>query len=76
LNEKGNYTKKARSNPNAFKIIYFWKFGKKIMKKGNPNLGITMLFRLRESMDAIILTQENRGYPHPRNPVDLAQGIV
>jgi hypothetical protein len=36
-----------------------WKFGKKILKKGNPNLGITTLFRLRKPEDVIIISQEN-----------------
>jgi hypothetical protein len=48
----------------------------KILKKGNPNLGITMLFRLCEPVDVIILTQKNRGHPLPRNPGDLAQGVI
>jgi hypothetical protein len=32
LNEKGNYTKKAWSNPNAFKIIYFENLERKFWK--------------------------------------------
>ena len=46
------------------------------MKKGNPNLGITMLFRSRKPADVIILAQENRGHPLPRNLVGLGQGII
>jgi hypothetical protein len=40
----------------------FWKFGKKLSKKGNPNLGITTLFRSCKLVDVIILTRENRGH--------------
>jgi hypothetical protein len=40
-------------------ILMPWKFGKKILEKGNPNLGITTLFRLRELVDVIIITQGN-----------------
>jgi hypothetical protein len=42
-------------------ILEIWKenYEKKILEKGNPNLGITMLFRSRKSMDVIIITQEN-----------------
>jgi hypothetical protein len=54
----------------------FWNFGKKILKKGNPNLRITMLFRSCKPVDVIILTQENRGHPLPQNPRVLAQGII
>jgi hypothetical protein len=36
-----------------------WKFGKKILKKGNPKLGITMLFRSRKPYDVIVLAREN-----------------
>jgi hypothetical protein len=36
-----------------------WKFGKKIMKKGNPNLGIITLFRSLKPEDVIILACEN-----------------
>jgi hypothetical protein len=46
------------------------------LKKGNPNLGITTLFRSCKLVDVIILTQENRGHPLSRNPGGLAQGIV
>jgi hypothetical protein len=54
----------------------FWKCGKKILKKGNPNLGITMLFRSRKLVDVINITRRNRGHPLPRNPKDLAHGII
>jgi hypothetical protein len=38
-------------------ILEIWKkIEKKILEKGNPNLGITMLFRLRKPMDVIIIT--------------------
>jgi hypothetical protein len=46
------------------------------LKKENPNLGITTLFRLRKPVDVIILTQENQGHPLPQNPGGLAQGII
>jgi hypothetical protein len=49
-------------------------FGKKILKKGNPNLGVTTLFRLCKPEDVIILAQEIRGHPLPQNPGGLAQG--
>jgi hypothetical protein len=55
---------------------WFWKFGKKILKKGSPNLGITTLFRSREPVDIIILSQENRGHPLSQNLGGLAQGII
>ncbi len=51
-------------------ILEIWK---EILKKGNHNLGITMLFRSRKPMDVIIITRENRGHPLPRNPGGLAQ---
>jgi hypothetical protein len=51
-------------------------FEKKILEKGNPNLGITMLFRSHKPMDVIIITRGNRGHPLPQNPWDLAQGII
>jgi hypothetical protein len=40
-------------------FLEIWKedFEKKILEKGNPNLGITMLFRLCNPMDVIIITQ-------------------
>jgi hypothetical protein len=50
--------------------------GKKILRKGNANLGITTLFRKCKLVDVIILTREHRGHPHPQNPGDLAQGII
>jgi hypothetical protein len=34
---------------------------------GNPNLGITTLFRSHKPVDVIILAQENRGHPLPQN---------
>jgi hypothetical protein len=42
-------------------ILEIWKenLEKKILEKGNPNLGITMLFRLRKLVDVIIITQGN-----------------
>jgi hypothetical protein len=36
-----------------------WKFGTKILKKGNPKLGITTLFRSRNPDDVIVLAREN-----------------
>jgi hypothetical protein len=59
-------------------ILEIWKenLEKKILEKGNSNLGITTLFRSRKPMDIIIITQGNRGHPLPRNPRDLAQGII
>ncbi len=44
-------------------ILEIWKenFEKKILEKGNPNLGITMLFRSRKPVDVIIITQGNPG---------------
>jgi hypothetical protein len=59
-------------------ILEIWKenLEKKILEKGNPNLGITMLFRLRKLVDVIIITQGNWGHPLSRNPGDLAQGII
>ncbi len=41
---------------------------------GNPNLGITTLFRSCKPVDVIILAQEIRGHPLPQNPGGLAQG--
>jgi hypothetical protein len=52
------------------------KFGKKFFKKGSPNLGINTLFRSCKPVDVIILSQENRGHPLPRNLGGLAQGII
>jgi hypothetical protein len=46
------------------------------MKKENPNLGITTLFRSRKYVDVIIITQENQGHPLPQNPGGLTQGII
>jgi hypothetical protein len=42
-------------------FLEIWKedFEKKILEKGNPNLGITTLFRLCKPMDVIIITQGN-----------------
>jgi hypothetical protein len=42
-------------------ILEIWKenFEKKILEKGNPNLGITMLFRSHKPVDVIIITREN-----------------
>jgi hypothetical protein len=59
-------------------ILEIWKedFEKKILEKGNPNLGITTLLRSHKPMDVIVITQRNRGHPRPRNPGDLAQGII
>jgi hypothetical protein len=37
-------------------ILEIWKEN---FEKGNPNQGITTLFRSRKPMDVIILTQEN-----------------
>jgi hypothetical protein len=54
-------------------ILEIWKENK---KKGNPNLGITVLFRLRKPVNVIILTQENQGHPPPQNRRCLAQGII
>jgi hypothetical protein len=44
-------------------ILEIWEenFEKKILENGNPNLGITMLFRSRKPMDVIIISQGNRG---------------
>jgi hypothetical protein len=52
-------------------VLEIWIF----LKKRNPNLGITMLFRARKPVDIIIITRGNRGHPHPRNPRGLAKGI-
>jgi hypothetical protein len=59
-------------------ILENWKenFEKEILEKGNPNLGITMLFRSSKPVDVIIITQGNRGHPFPQNPKGLAQGII
>jgi hypothetical protein len=48
-------------------ILEIWEenFEKKILENGNPNLGITMLFRSRKPMDVIIISQGNRGRPLP-----------
>jgi hypothetical protein len=35
-----------------------------------------MLIRSHKPVDVIILTQENLGHRLPRNPRDLAQGII
>jgi hypothetical protein len=43
---------------------------------GNPNLGITMLFRTHKPVDAIIITRGNREHPLPQNHGGLAQGII
>jgi hypothetical protein len=44
-------------------ILEIWKenFEKKILERGNPNLGITMLFTSRKPVDVIIITQGNPG---------------
>jgi hypothetical protein len=52
-------------------ILETWKEN---FEKGNPNLGITTLFRSHKPVDVIILTQENRGHPLPRYLGGLAQG--
>jgi hypothetical protein len=59
-------------------ILEIWKeiFEKKILEKGNPNLGITMLFRSDKPVDVIIITRGNSGRLLPRNPGDMAQGII
>jgi hypothetical protein len=59
-------------------ILKIWKgnFEKKILEKGNHNLGITTLFRSCKPVDVIIITQINRGHPLPQNPRDLAHGII
>jgi hypothetical protein len=59
-------------------ILEIWKedFEKKILEKGNPNLGITTLFRSHKPVDVIIITRGNRGHPLPQNPGDLVQGII
>jgi hypothetical protein len=54
-------------------ILEIWK---EDFEKGNPNLGITTLFRLRKPMDVMIITRENRGHQLPQNPEGLAQGII
>jgi hypothetical protein len=72
----GFFSQNSLINHSIHSFPLIWKFGKKILKKGNPNLGITTLFRSRKPMDVIILTQENQGQPLPRNPKDLAQGII
>jgi hypothetical protein len=54
-------------------ILQIWKEN---FEKGNPNLGITTLFRSRKPVDVIIITRGNRGHPLPRNPRGLAQGII
>jgi hypothetical protein len=54
-------------------ILEIWK---EKIKKGNPNLWITTLFRSRKPVDVIILTQENRGHPLTQNPGGLAQVII
>jgi hypothetical protein len=59
-------------------ILENWKenFEKKIFENENPHPGITMLFRLHKPLDIIIITRANQGYPLPRNPRDLSQGII
>jgi hypothetical protein len=59
-------------------ILEVWKeiFEKKILEKGNPNIGITTLFRSCKPVDIIIITRGNQGHPLPRNPGGLAQGII
>jgi hypothetical protein len=54
-------------------ILEIWKEN---FEKGNPNLGITTLFRSCKLVDVIILTRENQGHPLPQNPRGLAQGII
>jgi hypothetical protein len=58
--------------------LKIWKenLEKKILEKGNPNLGITMLFWPHKHVDVIIITRGNRWHPLPQNPGDLAQGII
>jgi hypothetical protein len=48
-------------------ILEVWKeiFEKKILEKGNPNIGITTLFRSCKPVDIIIITQGNQGHPLP-----------
>jgi hypothetical protein len=43
-----------------------------VLKKGNPNLAITTLFRSCKPIDVIIITQENWGHPLPQNPGDTS----
>jgi hypothetical protein len=80
LNEKGNSTKRNDLILMPLKLfileILKENFEKKILEKGNPNLGITTLFRSCEPVDVIIITQGNRGHLLPRNPGDLAQRII
>jgi hypothetical protein len=52
------------------------KFRKENYGKGNPNLGITTLFRSCKTVDVIIITQGNQGHPLPQNPRDLDEGII
>jgi hypothetical protein len=42
-------------------ILEVWKeiFEKKILEKGNPNIGITTLFRSCKPVDIIIITRGN-----------------
>jgi hypothetical protein len=46
------------------------------LKKGNPNLGRTMLFRSCKPLDVVTLTRENQGHPLSQNPGGLAQRII
>jgi hypothetical protein len=48
-------------------ILEVWKeiFEKKILEKGNPNIGITTLFRSCKPVDIIIITRGNQGHPLP-----------
>jgi hypothetical protein len=47
-------------------ILETWKkIEKKILENGNPNLGITMLFRSHKPVEVIIITRGNGGHPLP-----------
>jgi hypothetical protein len=59
--------------PSKLFILEIWKEN---FEKGNPHLGITMLFRSYKPVDAIIITQVNQGHPLPQNLGGLAQGII
>jgi hypothetical protein len=45
--------------------LFILENSKENLEKGNPNLGITALFRSRKPMDVIIITQGNCGHPLP-----------
>jgi hypothetical protein len=53
--------------------LFILKIWKENFEKGNPNLGITTIFRSCGPVDIIII---NRGHPLPRNPMGLALGII